>query len=458
MQLRHLGDEVQSQPGALAPAGRARQRVEAFGEARQGVVGNRRPLVEQAQGDTLAVGLGEQAKDAAGRGEVEGVVEQVGQRLAQQELLAANLAGTFQAVLHPQSLALDTRRLAFQQGRGDLPQVDLADLLQALPLLHLGQAQQALDQLLQALALAGDVADEARPLLGRHLAVEQLGGATDRRQWALQFVGQGMHVALDVVLAFQLRAHAFHRVRQLRHLAAAIARQLGAAPLADRLCVLGEAPQRAAEPPGEQAADQQPEGDQPGTEPGQAPLRAVDVGLQAAVRLGHRNHPDDLPAILDRRRHVHHRGIRVVRVFAAGARAVLAPESQVDVVPARIVLADGHPGGVQQHLAAGVGDVDAVVHRLLAQAPDIRLRHPLAVVLEHLRQVALCQGAVLHVLAEDLGEQVGGVHQGFLGGLAHAGAHFVHHRAQHEVAGETDEQEVDQEDPNAERHQAWSGL
>ncbi len=31
---------------------RARQRVEAFGEARQGVVGNRRPLVEQAQGDT----------------------------------------------------------------------------------------------------------------------------------------------------------------------------------------------------------------------------------------------------------------------------------------------------------------------------------------------------------------------------------------------------------------------
>lgn len=78
-----------------------------------------------------------------------------------------------------------------------------------------------------------------------------------------------MHVALDVVLAFQLRAHAFHRVGQLRHLAAAIARQLGAAPLADRLCVLGEAPQRAAEPPGEQAADQQPEGDQPGTEPGQ---------------------------------------------------------------------------------------------------------------------------------------------------------------------------------------------
>ncbi|MGV8397519.1 ATP-binding protein, partial [Pseudomonas aeruginosa] len=62
------------------------------------------------------------------------------QRLAQQELIAAHLAGSIQAVLHPQSLALDTRCLAFQQGRGDLPQVDLADLLQALPLLHLGQA------------------------------------------------------------------------------------------------------------------------------------------------------------------------------------------------------------------------------------------------------------------------------------------------------------------------------
>jgi hypothetical protein len=77
---------------------------------------------------------------------------------------------------------------------------------------------------------------------------------------------------------------------------------------------------------------------------------------------------------------------------------------------------------------------------------------------QQFRQPALPQGAVLHVVAEDFRQQVGGVHQGFLGGLAHAGADFVHHRAEHEVAGQPDEQEVHQEDAHAQRHQLRSGL
>src|SRR5690606_41854763 len=50
--------------------------------------------------------------------------------------------------------------------------------------------------------------------------------------------------------------------------------------LADRLGVAGEFAQRSAEPPGQCRADQQTQADQAGAEPGQAGLRALDIGLQ----------------------------------------------------------------------------------------------------------------------------------------------------------------------------------
>ena len=331
-------------------------------------------------------------------------------------------------------------------------------LLQSLALLHLGQIQQAFDQLLQALAFSRDVADEARTLLGGHLAFEQLCGATDRRQRALQFVGQGVHVALDVILALQLHTHALHGAGQLRHLAPAIARQFRAAPFADRLGVAGQAIQRAAQPPGQPRADQQAEHDQPRTEPREAPLRTVDIGLQRAVGFGDRNHADDLLAIADRRGDIHHRGFRVVRRLAAGTRAVLAAQGQVDVVPARVVLAHGLAEGIQQDDAARVGHVDAVVHRGLVHAPDVRLRAARAIGAKHLGQAALVEGAALHVGLQNLGQQVGGIHQGLFAGLAHAGADLVHHRAQYEPAGQPDEEEVDQEDPQRQAHQLLSGA
>ena len=47
MQAGHLLHEIEAQAGALAPAVGARQGVEAFAQAFQGVVGNRFALVEQ---------------------------------------------------------------------------------------------------------------------------------------------------------------------------------------------------------------------------------------------------------------------------------------------------------------------------------------------------------------------------------------------------------------------------
>ncbi|MCY1240925.1 hypothetical protein D9M72_537990 [compost metagenome] len=99
-----------------------------------------------------------------------------------------------------------------------------------------------------------------------------------------------------------------------------------------------------------------------------------------------------------------------------------------------------------------------MVHLGLAHAPDVRLRAARAVGLKQLGQAALGQGAVLQVVAKDFRQQVGCIDQGFFGGLAHAGADLVHHRAEHEITGKPDEQEIDQEDADAERHQLRSGT
>ncbi|MNT10501.1 hypothetical protein D3C72_1453350 [compost metagenome] len=112
---------------------------------------------------------------------------------------------------------------------------------QSLQLFDLRQVEQALDQLLHARTFALDVVGKALALCLRHRSLEQLRCAANGRQRALQLMGQGMNVALDIVLAFQLGAHALHRRRQLPQLTAAIVRQRGALSFADSLGVMGQA-------------------------------------------------------------------------------------------------------------------------------------------------------------------------------------------------------------------------
>ncbi|MCY1415198.1 hypothetical protein D9M71_306710 [compost metagenome] len=155
---------------------------------------------------------------------------------------------------------------------------------------------------------------------------------------------------------------------------------------------------------------------------------------------------------------MHHRRLRILRVAAGRACTVLAAQGQVDVVPARIVLAHRHTCGVEQHLALGIGDVDAVVDLVLRQAPDIGLGLALAVGTQQYRQAALAKGAGLDVVVEDFRKQVGGVDQGFFGGLAHTRANLLAHGAEDEIAGQPDEQEIHQENPYSQAHQLWLGL
>ena len=82
VQLHHLLDKVEPQARTFAPAGRARQRVEALAQARQGVIGNRLRLVEQADLHLVMPHLRAEPQRAAGRGEIQSIVEQVTQGLA----------------------------------------------------------------------------------------------------------------------------------------------------------------------------------------------------------------------------------------------------------------------------------------------------------------------------------------------------------------------------------------
>ncbi|MNQ64822.1 hypothetical protein D3C85_792590 [compost metagenome] len=216
--------------------------------------------------------------------------------------------------------------------------------------------------------------------------------------------------------------------------------------------------QGATQPPGQQRTEQQTEADQPGAVRQQPAFRAIHIRLQRAVGLGHSDHADDLAVVANRRADVHHRRPRIVRVIARGACAVFATQGQVDVVPARVILPHRRPAGVQHDEALGVGDVDAVVDLILWQAPDFRSGLSLTIGLEQFRPAVLVEAAGLEVVAQDLGHQVGGIDQGFFGGLAHAGADLLHDRVEHKVAGQADEQCVDQENPDSQRHQLCPGL
>ncbi len=93
---------------------------------------------------------------------------------------------------------------------------------------------------------------------------------------------------------------------------------------------------------------------QPRAVPQQAALGAVDIRLQRTVGLGHGDHADDLPVIADRRTDA--ATIEAGSSAALrGARAVLAAQGQVHVVPFGTVLAHRCPGVEQQHDALGVG-------------------------------------------------------------------------------------------------------
>src|SRR5690606_14444641 len=88
VQRDRLAYEAEAQAGALAARGGARQRVEALGDPRQRIVRDRVAGVEDADDERAALRERGDAQRAAFGREVERVVDQVRERLAQEEALA----------------------------------------------------------------------------------------------------------------------------------------------------------------------------------------------------------------------------------------------------------------------------------------------------------------------------------------------------------------------------------
>ena len=89
---------------------------------------------------------------------------------------------------------------------------------------------------------------------------------------------------------------------------------------------------------------------------------------------------------------------------------------------------------------------------ILADAGNIGANRPLIELSKRLRQLPVRHIGVLHVQTRDLRQQVGGIHQRAFGRTPHAGLHFLHENAQHEIARHRHNQEIPQQQPQAYSH------
>jgi hypothetical protein len=98
-----------------------------------------------------------------------------------------------------------------------------------------------------------------------------------------------------------------------------------------------------------------------------------------------------------------------------------------------------------------IDDVDAVLDAGLLDAPDVRVRPPLPVAREQVRQLALRQPPGAQVFPRQLGEQVRRMHERLFRGLTHGRLDLLQHLAQDEPARERHKAGVDQEQTSGER-------
>jgi hypothetical protein len=179
---------------------------------------------------------------------------------------------------------------------------------------------------------------------------------------------------------------------------------------------------------------------------------ALGVGGDRGHRLGEREDADQFALPEDRGGDVHDRAGRVVGVFARLAGAVFAAQDAGDVAPLREVFADGGLFRVVDDDAVGVGDVDAEVDVFLEHAGNVGLRAAPDGGADRVGEGAVADAVGGEVEGGHFGEDVGGVDQGFLGGLADAGFGFVGDDVEHEPGGQPDDEEIAEKEADGDVH------
>ena len=169
-------------------------------------------------------------------------------------------------------------------------------------------------------------------------------------------------------------------------------------------------------------------------------LAALYHGQQGAVGLGNRERAQDLLPLAQGGGNVHHRAGGIVRIAAGAAGAVFAAQGAVDVVPARIVLAQIHPVRVIDHLAFSVDHIDAVLGLLFEVSVDQGVDGALVEAGKGAGQPAIRHLPLLQIVQGQGGQQLGHVHQGIFGGAAHPGFDLLDEDLQHEPGSQREDE------------------
>ena len=249
-----------------------------------------------------------------------------------------------------------------------------------------------------------------------------------------------MHIGFDVGLAVQLATHGFQGAAEPIQFRAVEAWQAGGLTLADRIGVVHQLADGAVEPPHQQGADEQRDEQQQGRPLQQLVFAALYHGQQGAVGLGDGEGAEDVVPLPQRRGHVHHRAGGIVGVAAGAAGTVFAAQGAIDVVPARVVLAQIHPVRVVDHLAPSIDHIDAVLRLLFEVAVDQGVDGALVEAGEGAGQPAIRHLSFLQVIQCQRCQHLGHVHQGIFGGAAHPGFDLLDEDLQHEPGGQREDQ------------------
>jgi hypothetical protein len=134
------------------------------------------------------------------------------------------------------------------------------------------------------------------------------------------------------------------------------------------------------------------------------------------------------------------------------AGAVFAAQDAGDVAPLREVFADGGLFRVVDDDTVGVGDVDAEVDVFLEDAGNVGLRAAPDGGADRVGEGAVADTVGGEVESGHFGEDVGGVDQGFFGGLADAGFGFVGDDIEDEPGGQPDDEEIAEKEADGDVH------
>ena len=264
-----------------------------------------------------------------------------------------------------------------------------------------------------------------------------------------------MHVLFDVLLAFQLGAHRFQRAAEVAELAGAVGRA-DAFASGDGIGIAAQRPELARQPPCRKQADHQRRAQQHEPPAQDHALAAGDERRDRLIGFGDGEHADDPRRIAiahgDRRGHMHHRAGLVVRIAARRPRAVATLEGEIDIVPARIILAQILAAGIEHHDAARVGHVDAGADLALGEAPDFGAEIAVGQRAHVGGEAAIVDASGQQIVLGLFRQQIGGVDQGVFHRLAHARLHFLQEHPAQQQRGQRDDQEIAQQDAQTDFH------